>query len=173
VSESDKPTVVCLCGSTRFLEAYQQANKSETLAGRIVLSVGMFGHHEGLDMDGPVKAMLDRLHLAKIDLADEILVLNVGGYVGESTAREIEHARATRKRVRYLVEQFIILMTRRNEMPADIGVVKTSSHLAEPKRHGTYHMGSALKLESEAEANGLRDQLAARNPGWCYTVMRW
>jgi hypothetical protein len=70
--------------------------------GRIVLTVGLFGHQEALDMGGPVKAMLDQLHLRKIDLADEVLVLNVGGYVGESTRREIEYARKRGKVLRYL-----------------------------------------------------------------------
>lgn len=71
-----KPSIVCLCGSTRFKEAFEATNRRETMAGRIVLSVGMFGHDEGIDMNGPVKAMLDKLHLAKIDLADEVLVLD-------------------------------------------------------------------------------------------------
>jgi len=72
----ERPRIVVLCGSTRFKDVFIQANRSETLAGRIVLSVGMFWHDEGIDMDDPVKAMLDRLHFAKIDLADEVLVLN-------------------------------------------------------------------------------------------------
>lgn len=97
-----KPTIVCLCGSTRFEDAYIRAARDETLAGKIVLTVGLFGHKEGLDMSGPTKQMLDCLHLRKIDLADEILVLNVGGYVGESTRREIEYAMANGKRVRFL-----------------------------------------------------------------------
>jgi hypothetical protein len=97
-----RPKVVCLCGSTRFAEAYRDANRSETLAGRIVLSVGLLGHAEGIDMDGPVKAMLDDLHLRKIDLADEVLILNVGGYVGASTRRELEYARGLGKPVRFL-----------------------------------------------------------------------
>lgn len=71
-----KPTVVVLCGSSRFKDAFIEANRNETLAGKIVLSIGMFGHGEGLDMDGSVKAMLDQLHLRKIDLADEVLILN-------------------------------------------------------------------------------------------------
>jgi hypothetical protein len=96
------PTIVCLCGSTRYKEAFIEANRSETLAGRIVLSVGMFGHDEGIDMNGPVKAMLDKLHLAKIDLADEVLILNVGDYVGESTRRELEYARKHHKAIRFL-----------------------------------------------------------------------
>jgi hypothetical protein len=97
-----KPRVVCLCGSTRFGDAFRDAQRDETLAGRIVLTVGLLGHAEGLDMDGPVKAMLDELHLRKIDLADEVLCLNVGGYVGQSTRREVEYARLTGKPVRYL-----------------------------------------------------------------------
>lgn len=98
------PTIVCLCGSTRFREAYEQAQREETLAGKIVLTVGLLGHHEGLDMNGPIKKRLDELHLHKIDLASEILVLNVGGYIGESTRREIEYARQSGKLIRYLEE---------------------------------------------------------------------
>ena len=71
------PIVVTLCGSTRFKAAFEKAMKDETLAGQIVLTVGMFGHQEGLDMTGPVKQMLDALHLRKIDLSSEILVLDL------------------------------------------------------------------------------------------------
>jgi hypothetical protein len=97
-----RPTRVCLCGSTRFKEAYEKAMAEETLAGKIVLTVGLFGHREGLDMEGEVKKRLDELHLRKIDEADEILVINVGGYVGESTKREIEYAFVRGKKIRYL-----------------------------------------------------------------------
>jgi hypothetical protein len=95
-------TIVCLCGSTRFSSAYEKAMRDETLAGKIVLTVGFLGHKEGIDMDGPLKVMLDQLHLEKIKLSDEILVLNVDGYVGPSTAREIEFARSIGKLVRFL-----------------------------------------------------------------------
>lgn len=97
-----QPTTVCLCGSTRFKEAFEKAERDETLAGKIVLTVGLFGHLEGLDMSGSTKQMLDELHLRKIDKADEILVINVGNYIGESTRREIDYARNNGKRVRYL-----------------------------------------------------------------------
>jgi hypothetical protein len=72
------PERVCLCGSTRRVLAplWAAANRAETLAGRIVLSVGMLGHQEGLDMAGPVKAMLDELHLRKIELAHKVLVID-------------------------------------------------------------------------------------------------
>jgi hypothetical protein len=99
---NERPRIVCLCGSTRFRDAFEAASRGETLAGRIVLSVGMFGHTEGIDMDVPIKARLDQLHLRKIDLADEILILNVGGYIGVSTRREYEYARALDKPVRFL-----------------------------------------------------------------------
>lgn len=98
----NKPKVVCLCGSTKFKEAYEKAMRNETLKGYIVLTVGLFGHLEGLDMDGPTKKMLDKLHLRKIDLADEILVLNVGGYIGSSTKNEIQYAINNGIHVRYL-----------------------------------------------------------------------
>lgn len=98
----DLPTVVCLCGSTRFRKAFEEANQRETLAGRIVLSVGFFGHEQGLQPDDPRKRRLDVLHKRKIDLADEVLVLNVGGYVGDSTKSEVQYARAAGKLVRWL-----------------------------------------------------------------------
>lgn len=102
-----QPNIVCLCGSTRFPEAFREANLRETLAGRIVLSIGCDTKSDADlvasgELPEKAKAKLDELHLKKIDLADEILVLNVGGYLGESTQAEIEHARAMGKRVRWL-----------------------------------------------------------------------
>lgn len=96
------PMITCLCGSTRFGDAFRDAMRTETLAGRIVLSVGLLGHAEGIDMNGPVKAMLDRLHLDKIDLADIVLILNCGGYIGPSTRNEIAYAERRGKVIRYL-----------------------------------------------------------------------
>jgi hypothetical protein len=98
----NKPVVVCLCGSTRFKDAFESAMRSETLAGKIVLTVGLFGHLEGLDMDGPTKRMLDELHLRKLDMCDEALFLNVGGYIGPSARRELAYARSQGKVVRFL-----------------------------------------------------------------------
>lgn len=107
-----RPTIVCLCGSTRFSEAFQQANLRETLHGRIVLSIGcdmrsdgeLFAHKPDDEL-AQIKAALDELHLRKIDLADEVLILNVGGYIGSSTARELAYARTLGKRVRFLEAQ--------------------------------------------------------------------
>lgn len=102
------PRIVCLCGSTRFKDAFEEANYLETMAGRIVLSVGFYMHASGnrhgenIGATPEQKIALDLLHRRKIDLADEVLVLNVGGYVGESTRGEIEYAEAAGKPVRYL-----------------------------------------------------------------------
>jgi hypothetical protein len=106
--ERGRPTIVCLCGSTRFKDVFDDANYRETMAGKIVLSVGFFmhasgnRHGEGIGATPEQKVALDELHLRKIDLADEVLVLNVGGYYGDSTRREIAHAHKTGKPVRWL-----------------------------------------------------------------------
>lgn len=106
---ADFPTVICLCGSTRFADEFQEQNWLLTLEGKIVLSIGVLTHapatdHLGEWLGEDVAKALDELHLRKIDLADEVLVLNVGGYVGESTAREIAYARAVDKPIRFLEE---------------------------------------------------------------------
>lgn len=97
--------VITLCGSTRFKDAFMEAQKRLTLGGNIVISVGLFGHSgdDEVWIEG-TKEMLDDMHLRKIDLADEVFVINVGGYIGSSTRREIEYARKTGKAVRYLEE---------------------------------------------------------------------
>jgi hypothetical protein len=105
--DSDRPRIACLCGSTRFRDHFEAETKRLTYAGEIVLSVGCFPHAEGLgDKEeglGPDVALkLDRLHLRKIELADYILVINPGGYIGVSTAREIAFAASTGKRIEFL-----------------------------------------------------------------------
>ncbi len=99
----DRPVIVCLCGSTRFSEAFREANLRETLAGKIVLSIGCEWHgDQALGLTEEDKKRLDELHLRKIDVADEVLILNVGGYIGQSTERERLYAMAHGKIVRYL-----------------------------------------------------------------------
>ena len=100
----DFPSIVCLCGSTRFMDAFHAVGWVLTLDGYIVLTVGVCKHaedHGGEALGEDVAAKLDELHLRKIDLADWVMVLNVGGYIGESTRREIEYAKAVGKRVQY------------------------------------------------------------------------
>ena len=102
--------VITLCGSTRFKDEFMEVQKRLTLAGNIVISVGLFGHSgddevwEGMD-EGTItrtKEMLDDMHKRKIDMADEIFVINVDGYIGSSTRSEIEYAESAGKTVRYL-----------------------------------------------------------------------
>lgn len=102
--------VITLCGSTRFKNEFMEAQKRLTLEGNIVISVGLFGHAgdkevwEGMDEDTltQTKIMLDDMHKRKIDMADEIFVINVGGYIGDSTRSEIAYAIEHGKVVRYL-----------------------------------------------------------------------
>jgi hypothetical protein len=125
------PKIVVLCGSTRFYQQFQRANYEETMKGNIVLSVGFYlhasekahgetwgctvpfsgitsgtntsekAHGETWGCTAEQKIALDELHKRKIDLADEVLVLNIGGYIGDSTRSEIEYAKSVRTPIRY------------------------------------------------------------------------
>lgn len=95
--------VITLCGSTKFKDEFLEIQKRLTLEGNIVISVGLFGHSGDEEVWNPgIKDMLDDMHLRKIDMADEIYVINVGGYVGESTRREIAYAIGQGKVITYL-----------------------------------------------------------------------
>ena len=98
-----KYKVITLCGSIRFKDEFMEVQKRLTLEGNIVISVGLFGHSGDNEVwiEG-TKEMLDDMHLRKIDMADEIYVINVDGYIGTSTRNEIEYAKRTGKVVRYL-----------------------------------------------------------------------
>jgi len=105
-----KYKVITLCGSTRFKDEFLRIQKELTLQGNIVISVGLVGHSgdsevwEHMD-EGTLtktKEMLDDMHKRKIDMSDEIFVINVGGYIGESTKSEIEYAISANKKVNYL-----------------------------------------------------------------------
>lgn len=98
-----KYPVITLCGSTRFKDEFIEAQKRLTLAGNIVITVGLFGHSGDQEVwtEG-TKEMLDDMHKRKIDMADSIYVINVGGYIGESTRSEIEYARQNGKGIEYL-----------------------------------------------------------------------
>lgn len=107
-----KYKVITLCGSTKFKDEFMKAQKYLTLKGNIVISVGLFGHKgdsevwENMD-EGTLtktKEMLDDMHKRKIDMADEIFVINVNNYIGDSTNSEIEYAIKTGKKVNYLEE---------------------------------------------------------------------
>jgi hypothetical protein len=103
-----RPVIVCLCGSTRFWREFQKAGLEETLAGKIVLSIGAastsdeehFGHLPAEEFER-TKELLDKLHLEKIKLADEVRIINPAGYIGESTFHEVLFALSLDKPIRW------------------------------------------------------------------------
>ena len=107
----DKYKIITLCGSTRFKDSFMREQKRLTLEGNIVISVGLFGHSgdkevwENMDENSitKTKLMLDDMHRRKIDMSDEIFVINENGYIGDSTKAEIEYAKKHGKKVNYLI----------------------------------------------------------------------
>lgn len=105
------PEVVCLCGSTRFWQTFQEASLKLTMEGKIVLSIGAasgtddqhFGNLPKAEYDR-IKTMFDELHFKKIELANRVLILNVDGYIGESTRNELNYARKLGKVVTFWEE---------------------------------------------------------------------
>lgn len=98
----DRPLIVTICGSTKFKEEYRKAEKDLELQGYAVMSVGSFPHAEGSTLDPDIKIALDILHKQKIAMSDAIYVINPNGYIGESTASEIQMARKLGKAVIYM-----------------------------------------------------------------------
>jgi hypothetical protein len=101
---SEKPRIVCLCGSSRFKHEFEKAAEAEARAGRIVLTLGIFSRTSGTELSLEQTELQWRLHRHRIDLADEVLVVNPGTYVGESTSEEVEYARSQGKPIRWLVD---------------------------------------------------------------------
>ena len=102
--EWHRPKIITLCGSTRFEAEYKRANAIFTAQGYIVLSVGLV-KSDDLDVYGTSKDDLDVLHKRKIEMSDEIFVINKGGYIGVSTESEIKYAEQLNLPINYLEEQ--------------------------------------------------------------------
>lgn len=99
--------VITLCGSTRFEAEFAEANQRLTMDGCVVISLGAFRLPDLPDYDSAadnlnLKGRLGAVHFQKIRMADEVYIVDPGGYVGESTRREIAYAESLGKRVRYL-----------------------------------------------------------------------
>lgn len=105
-----KTQMVCLCGSSKFIDAFHEVNAQLTLEGKIVLSIACVTSSECPEVTEEEKHKLDLLHLKKIDIADRVHVLNVGGYIGLSTMREIRYALRWHKIVTFLHEPDPILI---------------------------------------------------------------
>lgn len=100
----EKPIIITLCGSTKFKEEFIRINFEETMKGKIVLTVGWFSHADK-DIYIPSKKeklKLDALHLAKIDISDEVFIINKNGYIGASTKNELLYAHYCNKKIRFL-----------------------------------------------------------------------
>lgn len=97
-SVKNSPAVVCLCGSTKFKEDFELANKTLTMLGYIVLAPGFFVHTESTPITPEQKKALDELHFRKIDMSDAVVVVNKNNYIGESTSNEIEYARSVARK---------------------------------------------------------------------------
>lgn len=105
--DNTKPKVVTLCGSTKFKQQFREAEAELALQGVIVLSLGFFEQSDGIKITEEQEKLFAELHFHKIDLSDEIFVINVNGYIGESTSKEIEYATRQGKKVTYLERPMI------------------------------------------------------------------
>lgn len=99
MASEEKVKIVCLCGSTRFEKEFIEIAKRLTLEGKIVLTVNVFWRNENLSSEQ--LTVLDEVHLRKIDLADLVHILNIDGYIGEGTKREIAYAQSLGKLITY------------------------------------------------------------------------
>lgn len=93
---------ITLCGSTKFKREFEAINKQLSLEGNVVYSVAFFGHADNIPLTDEQKRKLDEVHFAKIDNSDGIFVIDVDGYIGESTSNEIGYAKLQGKFVKYL-----------------------------------------------------------------------
>lgn len=93
--------IITLCGSTKFKEQFERANAFLTLQGNIIISLAFFEQSEGFEITEKQAELLGNLHFRKIDISDEIFVIDVDGYIGSSTKKEIEYAKEKGKAIRY------------------------------------------------------------------------
>lgn len=154
-----KYKVITLCGSTRFRDAFMEAQKRLTLEGNIVISVGLFGHSGDEEVwTESTKEMLDDMHKRKIDMADEVFIVNVNGYIGNSTRSEIEYAKAARKPVRFLENPFDFRAIRENEteQAVEIETICFPPHEACKREHMVPRIAAAgdFFLVAEDRATG-------------------
>ncbi len=97
-----KYKIITLCGSIKFRDEFIKTQEKLTLDGNIVLTPNFFNNIKKENIDEKTKKILDEMHKQKIDMSDEIYVINVGGYIGESTKSEIEYAKGKCKKISYL-----------------------------------------------------------------------
>ena len=97
-----KYKVITLCGSIKFKEEFLKMQEKLTLSENIVLTPNFFQSIKKQKINEQTKKMLVGMHRQKIDMSDAIFVINVNGYIGESTKNEIEYAKSKNKEILYL-----------------------------------------------------------------------
>ena len=100
--DNKKYNIITLCGSIKFKDKFIKVQEKLTLEGNIVLTPNFFNNIKKEEIDEKTKKMLDKMHRQKIDMSDEIYIINFGGYIGESTKAEIEYAKTKGKKISYL-----------------------------------------------------------------------
>lgn len=101
--------IICLCGSTKFKKEFEEVNKEFTLKGYIVLAPVIFEHSDNMQFDEITKQNFIELHKRKIDMADEVYIIDVNGYMDKSTEYEYEYAKANNKIIRFYSHPNIII----------------------------------------------------------------
>lgn len=115
---------ITICGSAKFEDLWHFVSKVLTLDGHVVYEMAVFPSYEGEGKDwytDDEKEVLDWVHLCKIDNSDGVVVINAGGYIGESTAREIRYAESTNKPVWFLEQLLDFPDTKWNNIPSALG----------------------------------------------------
>lgn len=148
--DDNRPEIVCLCGSTRFIEDFQRKNEELTLNGKIVLTVAKITNSANSDVTPEDKERLDVLHKRKIDLADYVIVINKLGYIGPSTESEIAHACLTGKPVHYEFPTFIQEMER-------VGI-RRDYYAQHPGNEEIIEMIDILLIEAQKAFDGINTE---------------
>jgi len=101
-----KREIITLVGSTRFKEQFREAERKLTTDGKIVLPLAFYEKVEGIKHAPEMLKLLFDLQLDKINLSDSVFVIDVDGYIGETTKREIDYARSKGKLIRFYSKEF-------------------------------------------------------------------
>ncbi len=101
--------IITLCGSTKFKKEFREVEAVLALEGNIVLSVNFFEQSDDILLTAEQFSVLEKVHQRKIEMCDEIFVIDVNNYIGESTKKEIRFAEEYKKPVRYYTKEKIDL----------------------------------------------------------------
>lgn len=97
-----KYKIVTLVDSTKFKNGFIKVKEQLTLQGLMVLSLGLFSHHDNIKLSKDQLNMLTDIQYKKTEMSDEIFEVNKNGYIGDGTKTEIESAKSLRKKINYL-----------------------------------------------------------------------